>query len=78
MAVNRAVSSHAGWVGLTLGLRYGHGDPALGRMTSRAELDEAEHHSGKSELYPCSVVVILEKCPERSISNAPLLAATAG
>ena len=48
----------------------------LRRMTSRAEVNEAEHQAGKSGLYPCPVVVTLGKWPEKCRSNAPSLAAT--
>ena len=53
MAVNRAVSSHLDRVGLA---RTGTPDSAImqqGRMTSRAEVDDAEHYAGKSDLSPC-------------------------
>ena len=76
MAVNRAVSSHHYRVDLA---RTGTPDSAImqrDRMTSRAEVDEAEHHAGKSELSHCSVVVTLGKWLEKCRSNAPSQAAT--
>ena len=76
MAVNRAVSSHLDRVSLA---RTGTPDSAImqqGRMISRAEVDEAKYHAGKSELSPCPVVVTLGKWQKKCRSNAPSLAAT--
>ena len=76
MAGNRAVSSHLDRVGLARVGVTGTTIMRMGPKTSWSEVDEAEHYAGRSELSPCPVVVTLGKCPERSRSNAPSLAAT--
>ena len=44
---------------------------ALDPMTLPARVDEVDGPARRSELPPCSIVVRLGKCPERSRSNAP-------
>ena len=67
MAVNRAVSSHDGQMGLT---RAGVPDPAImrqGRMTLRAKVDEADHSARMREtpslICRCNIGEMPRKVP---------------
>ena len=70
VALNRAVSSHAGQVSLALGRAPGTVSLRLDRMASRAVVDEGNHSAVMSEPARGGVV-ILRKWRGKSRSNAP-------